>query len=275
MFFDNLLWSVFFEIVILTFALGVEFKNIMLQRRLLLQEINVKDRLIYHQENSLKEEKIARMQAEAQTKEERERLSRDLHDSMGSELSNIIYQIDFLTLMSKKLKYDSIILHLDHMRKVTRMSLQQLRNAIWVLHKEKITWEEFVSKIHSYFIEQSGVNNTLVHKIHLSENLSKEEIPYKITINVFRILQEAIVNVLKHANASFVDVYINKTKDGVEIKIKDNGTGFNLEKNHREDSNGLKNMSYRANDINGTFDIESNSLGTTITLLIKNNHEKI
>ena len=84
-----------------------------------------------------------------------------------------------------------------------------------------------------------------------------------IKINFYRILQEALQNIIKYANASLIEVRIERDKDQLELFIKDNGIGFNI--HDKRKGIGLKNMESRAKKLNGIIKVNSlKNNGTTI-----------
>ena len=84
-------------------------------------------------------------------------------------------------------------------------------------------------------------------------------------MNILRIIQEAIHNSLKYANAKRINVDVSKKNSNVEFQISDDGAGFDLEKVKR--GNGLNNMEKRAMEINGSLDIKSGQGKGTIIVL--------
>jgi len=85
---------------------------------------------------------------------------------------------------------------------------------------------------------------------------------------VYRIIQEAINNTMKHANASKIDINVIKEKSTYQIAIKDNGKGF--EEAETVSGNGMNNLKKRAKEINGEISVTSQKQsGTTIVLRFK------
>lgn len=97
---------------------------------------------------------------------------------------------------------------------------------------------------------------------------------YSQQINLYRIIQEAISNTIKHANAEDASVTVLKLKNRVITTILDNGKGFKASKS-KEKSLGLRSMQERANLINGRLTINSNSNGTKIEIELTTRKAKI
>ena len=86
-------------------------------------------------------------------------------------------------------------------------------------------------------------------------------------MNIYRIIQEAINNTIKYAEADAIEVSITENKSELQIEIKDNGLGF--DQKNIELGNGINNMRKRARDIGANLDIKSgNNSGTSITINI-------
>ena len=103
-------------------------------------------------------------------------------------------------------------------------------------------------------------------KLEINNNLPANY-PLKSTelLNIFRIIQEALQNTLKYAQASSITISFNKTEDGFQLEITDDGIGMDLSTNSSPEGNGLRNMRYRCEQMGGEFDLDSKTgAGTTI-----------
>jgi two-component system, NarL family, sensor kinase len=95
--------------------------------------------------------------------------------------------------------------------------------------------------------------------VHLDDNKS---------LIIFRIVQEALQNVVKHAKATVLEMNIDFLREQMKLTISDNGTGFNWEEN-KDKGSGLRNMTDRARIIGAHFDMQpAGDTGTIITLTI-------
>ena len=123
-------------------------------------------------------------------------------------------------------------------------------------------------------LEQGLVNalKSYCEMMQLNLNVQVEgliNVPSLIEENVYRILQEAINNVKKHANTKEIELTLNQHDKYLYIEIADYGTGFNIQHNSHQVSHGLNNMRQRIKMINGKINIQSsNGQGTRITLTI-------
>ena len=246
--------------VLLTSALiilGIVFFSIykknQLKRKQLQKEVDLNDALfVIKTQNKLQEQRL--------------RISRDLHDNIGSQLTFIISSIDNLKYISKdansKLKDK-----LSRISSFTGDTIHQLRDTIWAMNKSEISIEDLHARILS-FIEKAKIATENIKfdiKQEINENFTLTSLK---GMNVFRVTQEAINNAIKYADASKINISISKNNNNLKISIKDNGTGFDI--NTVELGNGLSNMEKRMNEIDGKINISSKkNSGTDIQIICK------
>ena len=136
------------------------------------------------------------------------------------------------------------------------------------MNKSNIGIEDLQSRI-SNFIEKAK-DSTEQIKFEFSVNISEDKSIVFSSVegmNIYRIIQEAINNALKYAKPKQIAVSFEEHQDQIDITIVDDGVGFDLA--DLELGNGINNMSKRAIEINGAFDIQSNeNKGTTISLML-------
>jgi len=204
---------------------------------------------------------------EAQTysklQDQRLQISRDLHDNIGSQLTFIISSIDnlkFLTDASnQKLKNK-----LSEINQFATSTIGQLRDTIWAMNKNKITYEEFHSRLLA-FIEKAKIV-TPATLFHFTSNVQSEISFSSIKgMNIFRVFQEAINNSLKHANPTKINIFITESQNTIEFEITDNGKGFDITTTKL--GNGLEIMERRIKEIGGEITIKSQpNKGTSILI---------
>lgn len=213
-------------------------------------------------ENKLK---VALKETETQNKlqEQRLRISRDLHDNIGAQLSFIISSIDNLKYASKDTS-DEFKDKLSYISEFTLSTIDQLRDTIWAMNKDEISLTDLQSRTLA-FIEKAKVAKQDI-KFKYNNEVEKDILFTAIEgMHLFRVIQEAINNSLKYANASIVTVDFLEVNNQLYINIKDNGIGF--EKEAVQLGNGLYNMQKRMDEINAHIDINSKpSEGTEIVV---------
>lgn len=214
------------------------------------------------EENRLKDE-IAKITLQNELHEERIRISRDLHDNVGSQLTFIISSVDNMGYLFKTAD-EKLKERLNSISDFSRTTITQLRDTIWALNKDEISFEDLKSRLYNY-IETAKIvkeNITFNFEVDVNQKISFNAIE---GVNIYRIVQEAINNSLKYSAATTINVLLKENKDKLILKIEDDGIGFNI--NEVKLGNGLDNMKNRAASIKAKFNIDSTpEKGTTILL---------
>jgi len=207
---------------------------------------------------------MKRMEMEKNLYLQKEMISKDLHDNIGSQLTYIIRNLDLLEqdLIDKRISPESI----NELGTIARSTVQQLRDTIWATHNSHVTIEEFWHRVKSYLVNYLASEK----QIQISSNLKgngKVIINATILLQLFRIIQEAANNIVKHSKATNVEVNFEQVEGILRIIINDNGNGFIIE--NKEEQYGLKNMKERTLFLNGHFEINSKiNSGTFININI-------
>lgn len=199
--------------------------------------------------------------------EQRLRISRDLHDNIGAQLTFIISSIENLQY-GFKITNDKLKGKLTDISAFTKETIYELRDTIWAMNKNEITLEDLQGRI-SNFIDKANVSaSNLNFSFTIDEVLSKAFVFTSVKgMNIYRIIQEAVNNAIKYAEASNIDIQIEKKDDNVLFSINDDGKGFDL--NEINVGNGLNNMRKRATDMGATIIYNSEiGKGTNIILTL-------
>lgn len=232
------------------------------------QELENKQ-LLFIQEQQLKDEKMYQLLLEQQDKieeakqTEKKRISRELHDGIMGKLSGIRLN---LYILKKKTDPETIARCLEFIKDIQTIE-NDLRLLSHDLNKESLTTVESIeNEIKTLFREIKNLQD-IDFKLHIDKNIIWENIKYNLKINMYRIIQEALHNINKYAEAKKVTISISQNNQYISVEINDDGKGFDLNK-HKEGI-GLKNMRERTEELQGTFTIESKrNNGTKINLLL-------
>ncbi len=215
-------------------------------------------------ENELKTA-LVKIETQNKLQEQRLRISRDLHDNIGSQLTFIISSIDNLKY---KLEEGETVEKLSKISGFTTNTIYELRDTIWAMNKNDITFGDLQSRI-SNFIDQAKIaSENTEFTFTISENIKQV---YKFTsiqgMNLYRIIQEGVNNASKYAKATKISVSIIEENSNYRILIKDNGKGFNLATEPL--GNGISNIKKRSKELSVEVRIDSViNEGTSISLLI-------
>jgi signal transduction histidine kinase/ligand-binding sensor domain-containing protein len=201
---------------------------------------------------------------------ERERISRELHDNVGSQLTYIISRIDNTTRKAEFIQFaNEVKTNLENIGLFARSTMQQLRESIWAMNKDSFSLEEFETKLRDYMSKYIDAESGMTWNITLNQK-RKAVLSPAIVINLFRIIQEAVQNCIKHSKANSINIYLKTNKNELIVTIKDNGTGIVIKENLQTEAHyGLQNMQKRASEMNGQIAIDSREgLGTTINFIM-------
>lgn len=216
-------------------------------------------------ENQLKEALI-KIETQNRLQEQRLRISRDLHDNIGAQLTFIISSLD-------NLKYgfqlpDKLSAKLRFISEFTTTTIYELRDTIWAMNKNEISLEDLQIRI-SNFVEQANTTSENVSFSFESDDGLNTGIKFSSVdgMNIYRIIQEAMNNALKYANAQHIAIKIQSDSQLLKISISDDGKGFDSETVRM--GNGINNMNKRANDIGAEISIESiKNKGTKVNIVL-------
>lgn len=208
--------------------------------------------------------------------EERQRISRDLHDGLGQILTAAKINLERINIkeLVKKSKYKDL-------EKVYDLVIETINEV------RKISYDLSPSTLHDFGL-LSAVKTTIskinesqnTFKINLNTNLTTERFNKDIEINLFRIIQEAINNSIKHSKCTMIEIDLYLKGNSLKGSVSDNGIGFMIPKNisyleNNKFNNGLKNIKERSNIIDGKVEIISTpGKGVVISFNIKNKTKK-
>ncbi|MBR3119143.1 sensor histidine kinase [Oceanobacillus profundus] len=197
--------------------------------------------------------------------EERQRIARDLHDAVSQQL----FALTMISEASIKQFDKNPALAKKQMKEVATAALQaqtEMRALLLHLRPVHLSGDSLATGIHK-LIEELKQKSSIHFHLKINEELELSE---TIEEHVFRIVQESLSNILRHANANNVQVEIFKKSNELFVHIQDDGKGFDVVNDkERKTSYGLKTMRERSEELGGTFVIRSNpDEGTYIDIRI-------
>lgn len=200
---------------------------------------------------------------------ERERISRDLHDNVGSQLTYIISSLDNIAYSEPDNPEKTAKKSLESLSDFARSTMQQLRETIWTLNKDTIPVSEIKNKIYGYTQRIVSGNEGISLNFSFSNDYYSTLNSLQ-AINIFRIVQEAVNNCVKHSNATVLEIKISETTEkNLVVEINDNGKGFTGDNENENEHYGIRNMKSRALEMNGTLTLHSQAgRGTSVILSI-------
>ena len=216
--------------------LDASFRNLSGKLGLLTEAIQKADNQVL-----VKEEEIV--------EKERKRIARDLHDTVSQEIFAAHMMLSGLSQQASRLDKEKMQTQLQSVTAILETAQRDLR--ILLLHLRPIELEQksIVEGIQLLLKELEEKS-----ELKVSFKYQVDELPKKIEEHVFRIVQELISNPLRHAQASCLDVYLYQTETELQLKVVDNGRGF--EPADVDDlSYGLRNIKERVEDMAGNIQL--------------------
>jgi len=184
------------------------------------------------------------------TEEERNRIANELHDSVNHDLLNLKNTL----VNGKNIEVNVIESVIEEVRNISR----NLHPAVL----QNIGFEASIESLCERLTNEAGLFTTC--DIHYNKKLSKSK-----ELQLYRIIQEALNNTLKHGKANAAKVIVMSTESKLHLEIKDNGNGFNVKEHlNSNKSFGLQSILQRAKAIAAKINIESSNKGTKISLNI-------
>ena len=238
-------------IELIFFLMGLTYKN----RTQLIAQTKERERLKMENERNELEKQVAVMQAH---QEERERISADIHDELGSGMTTIRLMSE---IAKNKLK-ENVPVEIEKISNSANEVLNKMNAIIWSMNSSNDSLDSLISYIRAYAIEYFD-GTPIDCQVTMPETIALHEIGGDKRRNIFLCVKETLNNALKHSMASKVSITIEANSE-LKISIVDNGVGIDPEKIRRF-GNGLKNIERRMKSIGGSYHISNNG-GTEILL---------
>ncbi|MDX1718871.1 MAG: sensor histidine kinase [Salegentibacter mishustinae] len=189
---------------------------------------------------------------------EKQHISRELHDGVLGKLFGVRLSLDSLNNEEHPEAREKRFKYIEEIQKIA----EEIRLISHKLNKNSIVEVDFKVVLEELIDKQPGRI-----QLKMDSAINWEKLGNDIKINFYRITQEALANIQKHAKATEAKVEIRKEDNQLILEIWDNGVGFKTDKIHS--GIGLKNMRNRIHNIKGQFSIKSGEEGTLIEVLVK------
>ena len=195
--------------------------------------------------------------------EERKYIAREVHDELGQLASAIKIDIDWLSIKHAEME-DVGKMRMSHATKTIEVLIASIR--------------KIASSLRPSVLDDFGLNVAIEWQCREFQNLSSiqcifepnfddEDLPMEIRTELFRMTQESLTNVMRHANASHVTVQLTEDKEKIYLRITDDGKGFDTK--IKKNTLGLIGLRERAASINGELSIKSQAgNGTTVLAVV-------
>lgn len=203
--------------------------------------------------------------------QERNRIARELHDTLAHTLSSLSVQLEAVNALFE--------VNPDESKELLTKSMENTRNG---LKETRRTLKDLRSSELESLGLLGAINNVLFSTkeragFQFTTNFSKdsESLNDEISHSIFRIVQEAMENIVRHSNARNVSLSLVTNKNDVKLSIVDDGLGFAKKDIKENDTFGIRGMRERVEALGGDFQIISNpKQGTRIEVTLEKDHDK-
>lgn len=209
------------------------------------------------QANHLREQ-LLRSESDNRLREDRLRISRDLHDHLGAELTLIGAALSQQANQSALPQQQA----LQEIQQDTRKVMSELRETIWAIRAEEDTIPGLAVRLRSY---AGRLSDTCTLHLSWSPELADSHLRPSHLLHLFRIAQESINNAIRHGQANEITLRFTH-QPTLAMEITDNGAGFDPDTT--SNGYGLPNMQARAEEMGATFKLTSTPQGTSIVVTL-------
>jgi signal transduction histidine kinase len=195
--------------------------------------------------------------------DERRHIASEIHDAVSPLITGALYQARALLMSNGEATRESVAETLDGVNKLLERASEELHEIIFDLRPPDLDDIGVVAAIEAFVstIQRTGLEARL-EVVHDPPPLTPE-----VRLGIYRIVQEALHNVLRHAGADEAVVKMEYQENVLRVTIRDNGTGFDPDKARRPTSLGLLSMRERAAAIDASFEIISRPGGGTAIII--------
>lgn len=191
---------------------------------------------------------------------EKKRISEELHDGVLGRLFGTRLSLDSLNFNNSEEAIKTRGQYIDQLKDIE----QDIRKVSHELNTDFVSGSGFIDIIKT-LVETQSLAYKLKYELQHDDTIIWEHVSNKTKIHIYRIIQESLHNIYKHAEASQVNISFKLKNDVICLTMIDDGSGFDV--NKAKSGIGLKNMNSRINEINGLLDITSEKgVGTTVTI---------
>ncbi|PKP43778.1 MAG: hypothetical protein CVT96_04230 [Bacteroidetes bacterium HGW-Bacteroidetes-13] len=246
--------------IIATINFVLVYKNLKKKQKLIEQE---KQLAMQHTEKLLQQQEINAIDAMIRGQEqERNRLANELHDNLGSLLATL--KLNFQSLSGKmKQGSEEILTHSEALLEQTYQKVRLLSHS----KNAGVMANQGLLPALKKFADDVSKSKKL--RVEIQEFGLNERLENSVEILIFRIIQELITNIIKHAEATQADIHLTQYDDRINLMVEDNGEGFDTHQIVNKSGMGLVGIEKRVQNLDGNMEIESiKGKGTTVIINI-------
>jgi signal transduction histidine kinase len=190
-------------------------------------------------------------------------ISQGLHDDIGSTLSSISVYTQVAQKLSEKNSKEELSEMLGKIKMTSSEMISEMNDIVWAIHPKNDSMEKIIHRMESY-ARPMLVTRNIDFKLEYDPGILTTHLEMEKRKNFYLVFKEAVNNAFKYSGCSQITTLILYQKGRIKMQVKDNGIGFDMQKEITGDKltlsgNGLRNMKMRAEEMKG--DLQINSIG--------------
>jgi signal transduction histidine kinase len=193
---------------------------------------------------------------------DRKQIATNLHEDLAQLATAVKTKIDWLASPSHNLP-PLLDKQVRQLLQTTNLLVNNIRKVSYAISPASIADLGLDDAFKSLCKEFSALTGI---RCQYKSGFNEEALSYEVKLDIYRVCQEALLNVMQHAEASQVTISVYDNDDGLAVTVTDNGKGF--DKHSATLAEGLSTMHGRALSINGSLFVNSNDSGTTVELIL-------
>ncbi len=213
--------------------------------------------ILTKQLKGIHEKQVVGMRIIQAQEEERRRIARDIHDGPSQILANIIIMAEICEKMIEKKEIDAVKLELDGLKGMVRTVIKEIRKTIYDLRPMALDDLGLIPAIKRYVNQLNKEGKEQIRFIIIGE----EDSPRYLDTTLFRIIQESVANIKRHALADNINIKLETSREYINLSIEDDGIGFNVKETLTDTKDveglGLMGIKERAKLMDGEAIVES------------------
>jgi signal transduction histidine kinase len=196
--------------------------------------------------------------------EERRRVARDLHDTVGQTLTAL--KITLSTLENAAARYPQTADFFTELNGLADQALREIRTTSYLLHPPLLDESGFAAAA-AWYVDGFNKRSPIQVRLQLPDGV---RLPGSVEIVLFRVLQESLTNITKHAGSATVDVALQRDENVISLSVRDYGKGISAERLAKMNGSGsdvgvgIAGMRERLKELGGRLEIESDPAGTLL-----------
>ena len=194
----------------------------------------------------------------------RQRIASDLHDDIGSNLSSIALLAELGKTEADE--PELVVEELTEIKSTADKTIESMRDIVWLIRPGEETWSQMLTRFRE---TASKLLRAHEYSINVQGEAHDDRLPLEFKRDLFLIYKEVLNNIVRHAEAENVNIEIDCKRNRLQMKIEDDGKGFNNLDQEFKEGNGLRNLRMRAQAIGANLKVRSAlEEGTTVLLTV-------